>query len=243
MSKPMTMVRRCKRKSLMPRSFPCGTWTSSTNVLRAEDTPAAVLHCHGTHHGLLDGRCEWNRLAAVCAAPGCNGDLAKALGAGFGDRRRGGNGLLEAIEQRVDGQHHREVNHAGNDEERNGGIEKVADVDWSAVHLEDDVLEVGRANDSRNELREDIFYQRCDDCTESSADDDGDSQIDDIPAENKIAKTFQHRSCLLTLWMQCIRPFRVCQPLNVLLDYGYKKRKTAMPRIISSVHSKIRTPA
>lgn len=131
-------------------------------------------------------------LGAVGTALGGKRNFAQTFGAGFEGRRRIGCGLLEPGLERVQGQNNGEINHGTYDEKRDDGVEETAYFDVAVAYVDDDVAEVWLADGGGDEGIEDIAHQGCDDGIEGRADDDGDSQIDNVAAQNKVSKTFEH---------------------------------------------------
>ena len=132
-------------------------------------------------------------LAAELAAAGGQGDLGEALGAGF---VRGGFGALDAGEQLLHGKDEEEVDDEGDDEEVDDGVEEVAIFDGRLMEGEDEIGEVGLTYDGSDKRGDDVFDERFGDSCESRADDDGDSEVDDVAAQDEVAKAFDHVASL-----------------------------------------------
>lgn len=153
--------------------------------------------------GVSDG----DGLTAELAAVGGDWDLGEALGAGFDG---GGFGALEAGEQFLYGKDEEEVDDEGDDEEVDDGVEEVAVLDGRLMEGEDKIGEVGLTYDGGDKRSDDVFDERFSDRSESCADDDGDGEVDDVAAQDEVAKAFDHVAsqgvhCVQEI-MQIIRP-------------------------------------
>jgi hypothetical protein len=132
-------------------------------------------------------------LRAELAAGGRDRDVAEALRAGL----CGGNfdcRRVELPEQILRGQNQQEIHNSGDDEEVDDGGEEGAVFDLAAMEIEDEAVKAGLANDGTNQGADDVGGKCGDDGAERCANDDGDSQIHHVAAEDEIAKTFDHVS-------------------------------------------------
>ena len=139
--------------------------------------------------GVSDG----DGLRAEFAAVSGGWDLGEALGAGFVSD---GFGAFDAGEQLLHREDEEEVDDEGDDEEVDDGVEEVAVFDGCVVDGDDEIGEVGLTYDSGDKRSDDVFDERFGDRSEGRADDDGDSEVDDVAAEDEVAKTFDHVASL-----------------------------------------------
>ena len=134
----------------------------------------------------------------MCAALGGDWNVAEALGAWLGGGFSQRFGLLDARLERIRGQHNGEIDHTGHDQERNRCVQKIADLDLAAAYMQNDAAEIGLAERGGDQRVENVTHQGCDNGVERGAQNDSDSKVHDVSAQNKISKSFQH--CFL----QCI---------------------------------------
>src|ERR1700722_6163029 len=121
-------------------------------------------------------------------------NFAEALRAGFGSGR-GGRRRVKGLHTRkepIDREDHAEENNTSDDQERDGVIEKIADLEFSLANMDGDVREVGLPDRRCNKRVEDIADQSRDNSCEGSADNDGDCKVYNVSAKNKITKAFDH---------------------------------------------------
>ena len=89
-----------------------------------------------------------------------------------------------------------EVDDEGDDEEVDHGVEEIAVLDGRVVDGADKIGEVGLTYDGGYKRSDDVFDERFGDSCESRADDDGDSEVDDVAAQDEVAKAFDHVASL-----------------------------------------------
>jgi len=120
---------------------------------------------------------------------GRQGNIGEALRAGLSRCRFG---TLDAGQQLLYRKYEKEVDDAGNDEEVDAGSEEAAIFDWCSADVEYEGGEVRLTHERTDERTDDVINERFGNGRESSSDDDGDGQIDDVAAQNEIAKAFNH---------------------------------------------------
>ena len=128
-------------------------------------------------------------LGAELAAFGGEGDVGEALGAGLVGYMNGALDLGEEVVERNDDE---EVDDGGNDEEVDGGVKEAAVFDGCAVEGGGEAGEVGGVDGGGDELHDDVFGQRGDNRAEGGTDDDGDSEVDNVAAQDEVAKALKH---------------------------------------------------
>ena len=79
------------------------------------------------------------------------------------------------------------------DQEREHRVEEGAVVEHGVVDRELQAAEVRLAADRRDQRRDESVDERRHDRAERGADDDGDGEVDDVAAQDELAKLFQHR--------------------------------------------------
>jgi len=124
----------------------------------------------------------------VSAAPSGDRNIAEALRASLGGGGRFRDRSFEASHEGVGRQHDEEVDRGSDQQEREDGVQEVSNHDV----IEGDCAEVGFADQAADDWCEYIFDEGCDYGAECSANDDANSQIEDVSAQNKIPKSFEH---------------------------------------------------
>ena len=158
---------------------------------------------HGAIAGSLHGPFAAKRvkdaldgLSAELAAGGGEGDVAEALSAGLGGDGLGCGCSLEFGDEVIGGRNDEEVDDRGQHEEGDEGVEEVAVGDCASVDVEDEGGEVWFADYGCDEGSDDVFDERVDDGAEGCADDDGYGEVEDVAAEDEVAKAFDQGNLL-----------------------------------------------
>ena len=137
------------------------------------------MGCAALRHGL----------GAKLAPFGGEGYLGEALGADPGGWRLG---FFDPRHQKIHWHDDQEVDHGGLNKKVDDSGEKTAIADLAAVQGEKKIGEVGFTCDGSDERADDVVGECCDDLAEGSTDDDGDCEIDDVAAQNEVAKSLEH---------------------------------------------------
>jgi hypothetical protein len=129
-------------------------------------------------------------LGAVGAAACVDGNLTEALGAFLCCGIGWGRVFAHARDQCVHRSDDEEINGAGGEQEGDGGVDKVADVEVAAVDRE---LEVGElfalADDRSDDRSEQVFREGSNDGGESRADDDADRHVHNVSTEDEFLES------------------------------------------------------
>ena len=157
-----------------------------------QQTPGEERHSPG-----FDGCMRLDGLGAELAARGGDGDVAEALGAGLGGYRFGYR-RAESFQQILGGDDEEEVDDGSDKQKVDDCGEEVTVEDLASVDVAFEIAEVGLADDGSQERIDNFFSERGDDGREGSADDDGDSKINDVATQNEIAESFEHEVSLLS---------------------------------------------
>lgn len=248
-------------------SHPCANYGRKDGARRLDSRVSApagrhacLENCCARRRRRLDeesvgeARILCDKLRAMRATLRGLGDFAQALGAGFRRRRRRrrGRGSFDASQESIERQDDGEVNYAGHNQERNGGVDEVANVDGRAVDLDDHAAEVGLAHHGSDELGEDVFHHGVDDGIESRADDDGDGQVDNVSTQNKVAKSLEHlilrspQPAMCTqaearVWLVHHRTWRGRgYGRGVVVQFGFPQGSAAAPLVRSLPHEESR---
>jgi hypothetical protein len=124
----------------------------------------------------------------VGAALGGYRDITQALGASLGSGWSFRDRSFEASHEGVSRQHNEEVNRGSDQQERDECVQEISDHDV----VNGDCAEVRLADDVADDRSNDILDKRCDDGAERCSHDYAYGQIEDVTAENKIPKSFEH---------------------------------------------------
>jgi len=100
---------------------------------------------------------------------------------------------LKFLKQLLHRHHHEEVNGRRDDDELNDRVNKVSVSNFAAIDGRHQIRKVRLPHNGRYQRVDDVADQRIDDVGKCRANDDRNGQIDDIAAQNKITKAFQHR--------------------------------------------------
>lgn len=133
-------------------------------------------------------------MRAVRAARCFLGNVAQALRAGARTRWRRGFG--EFLEQSGEWQDKEKVDGGRNEDESDHGIQKIAVSDFAAVNGEDQCGKIRLAHNGGQQRIDNVLHQRIDDGSEGRADYDGDSKVNYVATQKKIAESFDHGSLL-----------------------------------------------
>jgi hypothetical protein len=129
-----------------------------------------------------------HRLRAMRTAAGVDGYFAQAFGAFL----RGGVGRLfaavHARDQGVDRQDHEKVDRCCNQEERDAGVDELADGKRCPANGELDIRIILFADDQGDQRREESLGQLGDDSAESGADDHAYGHIHNISTQDEFLK-------------------------------------------------------
>ena len=119
------------------------------------------------------------------------GNIRKALLAGL---CRGRFRSLNTRQQLLDWQHEEEIDHKGDDQKVDACGQEGAVLDRRRTDGEDEGGKIRLASNSTNQRTDDIIDQRFGDSRECGTDNDGDGQVDDIAAQDEIAKALDRKS-------------------------------------------------
>ena len=126
------------------------------------------------------------------ATAGGDGNLAQALGAFL----RGGVGWRlpapHAGHERIHRHHHKKVHGRADHQERDHGVDEIADRELASVHFKGQGGKVLLPRDGRNQRRQQVFHQRFDDRAKRAADHHRYGQIDHVSAHEELPEAFQH---------------------------------------------------
>lgn len=127
--------------------------------------------------------------AAMAAAFGVNGDFGKALLAFFGCRV-GWRFFARTGDKRIYRLNHKEKYGGGYKQKRNDGVNKMTIRKLTAVYGKQKPAEIRHFGNGGNKRSENIRDESRDDRTKSGTDNNTDSQVNDIPSEQKLFEFF-----------------------------------------------------
>ena len=96
--------------------------------------------------------------------------------------------------------YHKEVHGRGNQEESHGGINKISDREFTAMHGEFDRGKIRLADQSGNQRREQVFGEGRNHRGESRTDHDADRHIHNITAKDELLESAEHSHSCLQIW-------------------------------------------
>src|SRR5271167_2484165 len=163
-----------------------GVTQSQFREAECQGNELAVSNIHGRN------RAPWtlhNRRGAESAASGVQRNVTLALrtflfvGKGL---------LLVTLHQRIHRQHHEIVHGRSDEQERDDRVDEITIKKLRPVYLEIEAGEVRLAGDGRDNRGEQVFHEGGDYGAKRGTDNDAHRKIDNIAAQNKLAKSFEH---------------------------------------------------
>ena len=171
----------------------CTAACSRKQTRRNDRASPSSRDCSLTSRGRRCGRGLTGQVGgAERASPRGNRNLAVALRALLGGGIGRGVRAPQPRHHRVHRQHDKEIDRRRYQQERNNGIDKVANQELAAVDREFDRRKIRCPDDSRDQRRQQIFHECGNDGAEGDPHDDRDGKIKDVTAQNELLEPLQH---------------------------------------------------